>query len=68
MPALNHTPMRSRRGKRVHAVPCSGEGALKTACGRDFGGRTWCVATRPVNCWRCLVRLGEPVIRREHVA
>lgn len=62
MPSLNYTPIRSRKGRKIHAVMNTGEGVLRTACGRDYGGRQWVVGTSAtVSCWRCLTKIGEPV-------
>lgn len=50
-----YTPVRSRRGRVVHAVSMhEREGAL-TLCARDASG--WAVALEPVNCRRCLARI-----------
>ncbi len=41
---------------------------MSTLCGRKYQGTGWAIADRPVNCMKCLIRIGEPIEPGEHVA
>ena len=58
--AVQHTPVRPRRGGQVHAVALSN--ATVTACGRKFSG--WVVALTPLTCPDCKLQIYFPVKRK----
>jgi hypothetical protein len=53
------TAVQARRGTKVHATSVGTKHAGRTLCGRPCDG--WAVATEPLNCTRCALRIVEAV-------
>ena len=62
VPLPEFTPVRSVRGRIVHAAMLFGPG--KTACGRKPPKKGWRVYKEPLGCRKCKVAVFYPVGRR----
>ena len=57
MSAREFTPIRARRGRRVHAMTVGGDGDGEAACGRRAPGGWRLVVDAAPDCVKCLLVL-----------